>query len=297
VLLLSADQKRYLVTLRRGRTLHTHLGVFAHDDMIGRELGDVVYSQLNNPALLLEPSLYDLMTHLKRVTQIVYPKDAAWLVHRLNLHAGSRVIEAGTGSGGLTTALAWAVAPTGKVYSYEARPDIHALARRSLERVGLLPFVHLHLAAIDRGFEESGVDAVFLDVRDPWRHLPAAGRALRRSGFFASLLPTTNQVTELLYGLEENSFVDVTVEEVLLRGYKPIPERLRPEDSMIAHTGYLIAARYVGALDDPARWQVKERQRYRARMRLQEQIEQETQARARDEGEPGRKYPRMPLPG
>ena len=93
----------------------------------------------------MEPSLHDLMTHLKRVTQIIYPKDAAWLVHRLNLHAGSRVIEAGTGSGGLTTALAWAVAPQGSVYSYEARPDIHGMARTSLERVGLLPFVQLHL--------------------------------------------------------------------------------------------------------------------------------------------------------
>ncbi len=88
MLLLSADQKRYLVTLRSGRTLHTHLGVFAHDDMIGRELGDVVYSQLNNRCC--RASLYDMMTHLKRGTQIVYPKDAAWLVHRLNLHAGSR---------------------------------------------------------------------------------------------------------------------------------------------------------------------------------------------------------------
>ena len=297
VLLLSADQKRYLVTLVRGRMLHTHLGVFAHDDMIGRELGDVVYSQINNPALLLEPSLYDLMTHLKRVTQIIYPKDAAWLVHRLNLHAGSRVIEAGTGSGGLTSALAWAVAPAGRVYSYEVRPDIHALARSSLERVGLLPFVQLHLAAIDKGFEERDVDAVFLDVRDPWRHLPAVGRVLRRSGFFASLLPTTNQVTELLYGLEANGFIDVTVEELLLRGYKPVPERLRPEDSMIAHTGYLIAARYVGALEDPGRWQVKERQRYRARMLLQERVAKEAQDAAGEESGTVRKYPRLPLPG
>ncbi len=297
MLLLSSDQKRYLVTLRRGHVLHTHLGVYAHDDMIGRDLGDVVYSRLNHPALLMEPSLHDLMTHLKRVTQIIYPKDAAWLVHRLNLHAGSRVIEAGTGSGGLTTALAWAVAPQGSVYSYEARPDIHGMARTSLERVGLLPFVQLHLRAIDKGFDEKDVDAVFLDVRDPWRHLPAVTGVLRRSGFFASLLPTTNQVSDLLIGLEANGFVDVTVEELLLRAYKPVPERLRPEDSMIAHTGYLIAARYVGALEEPGRWQVKERQRFRARMQFQERIAQEAQASANNKDEPGRKYPRLPLPG
>ncbi len=234
MLLLSADQKRYLVTLRSGRTLHTHLGVFAHDDMIGRELGDVVYSQLNNPAMLLEPSLYDMMTHLKRVTQIVYPKDAAWLVHRLNLHAGSRVIEAGTGSG-LTTALAWAVATYRKVYSYEARRTSMHWQSAALERVGLLPLcipcTCRHRPRFRGGRRRCRVPGC------PRPLAPSArcGTRLRRSGFFASLLPTTNQVTELLNGLEANSFVDVTVEELLLRAYKPVPERLRPEDSgMIA---------------------------------------------------------------
>ena len=31
--------------------------------------------------------------------------------------------------------------------------------------------------------------------------------------------------------------------EIFLRHYKPVPERLRPEDRMVAHTGFLVFAR------------------------------------------------------
>ena len=144
ILLSTVGQKRYLITLRRGNQLHTHLGIFNHDDLIGQPWGTLVQSSLDQPGVILEPALGDLMTHVKRGTQIIYPKDAAYLVHKLNLRAGSQVIEAGTGSGVLTTALAWAVAPTGRVFTYEVRAETHQLARRNLERVGLLPYVEKH---------------------------------------------------------------------------------------------------------------------------------------------------------
>ncbi|GIV77947.1 MAG: tRNA (adenine-N1)-methyltransferase [Litorilinea sp.] len=295
-LLVTSDQKRYLLTLQPGQEFHTHQGIYAHDQIIGSRWGSAVYSQLEQPALVLQPGLGDLMMHLKRGTQIIYPKDAAYLVHRLNLRAGSRVVEAGTGSGSLTTALAWAVAPTGVVYSYETRVEIHHLARRNLERIGLLPYVRLFQASIDQGFGQKNVDAVFLDVREPWRYLEQVRAALCPGGFFASLVPTTNQVSDLIAALESANFADVAVEELLLRRYKPVPDRLRPEDSMIAHTGYLISARCIDAGLDPARWVARERQRYRARQKLAAEIAAREAERAQGE-ESGRKYPRLPLPG
>jgi tRNA (adenine57-N1/adenine58-N1)-methyltransferase len=296
VLLMAAGQKSYLITLRRGQQLHTHLGIFAHDDMIGQPWGTVVLSTLEQPALVLEPSLSDLMTHVKRGTQIIYPKDAAYLVHRLNLRAGSRVVEAGTGSGVLTTALAWAVAPLGKVYTYEMRPDTYQLARRNLERVGLLPYVEMSLGSIDGGFRQEGVDALFLDVRTPWEFLDAARAALKPGGFFASLMPTTNQVTDLLSAFDQHGFADVAVEELLLRAYKPISERLRPDENMNGHTGFLVFARCMPLGIDMDRWQGRDRQRYRARKRMEEEIAEEAARRAADEPAEGRKYPRLPLP-
>lgn len=297
VLLVTTDQKRYLLKLQPHNKLHTHQGIYEHDDLIGCQWGDEIRSQLGQPALVLEPGIHDLMTHLRRGTQIIYPKDAVQLVHRLSLRAGSRVIEAGTGSGVLTSALAWAVAPHGKVYTYEARSDTHQLARRNLERIGLLRYVEMFEGSAADGFHQEGVDAVMLDMREPWRFLDQVRESLRQGGFFASLVPTTNQVSSLITALEEKSFIDIVVEEILLRGYKPIPDRLRPEDSMAAHTGFLISARAITTSVDARRWQIRERQRYRARKQFEAQIAEEEAKRNAERQNGGKKYPRLPLPG
>lgn len=296
-LLVTSDHKRYLITLQPHQQLHTHQGIYAHDDLIGRAWGDEVRSQLGQSALLLVPGLGDLMTHLRRGTQIIYPKDAAYLVHRLSLRAGCRVIEAGTGSGGLTVALAWAVAPTGIVYTYESRIDNYQLAQRNLERVGLRPYVQCFHGSVEEGFQQQGVDALMLDLREPWRFLDQVRAALRPGGFFASLLPTTNQVSELLYALEREHFIDIAVEEILLRTYKPVPDRLRPHDTMAAHTGYLIFARPVTQSVDASLWHAKERQRYRARKQFEAEVAAEAERRQAEGNPEGRKYPRLPLPG
>lgn len=297
VLLLTTDLKRYVIALRPHQEFHCHLGIFPHDQLIGQPFGIAVYSSLEHPAILLEPSLDDLIHHLRRGTQIIYPKDAAYIVHRLNLRAGARVIEAGTGSGGLTTALAWAVAPTGTVYSYEARLETHYLARNNLESVGLLPYVQLFHGNIEEGFRQSNVDALFLDLRTPWEHLERVRSALRPGGFFAALLPTTNQVSELLFALERHGFVDVAVEELLLRAYKPVPDRLRPADTMNAHTGFLTFARLIDPALDARRWSAKERQRYRARVQTEAELAIRAAQRAAERAQGGKKYPPLPLPG
>ncbi|MFW5836385.1 MAG: tRNA (adenine-N1)-methyltransferase, partial [Desulfovibrionaceae bacterium] len=65
------------------------------------------------------------------------------------------------------------------------------------------------------------------------------------------LLPTTNQVSELLHALEQGPFCDVEVVEILVRRYKPVPDRLRPEDRMVAHTGFLVFARCLEPVQPP----------------------------------------------
>ncbi|MCB0244787.1 MAG: tRNA (adenine-N1)-methyltransferase, partial [Anaerolineae bacterium] len=128
VLLVAEDQKRTVIKLQRGQQWHTKRGFLLHDDLIDRPLGRMVVTRLGHAFLILEPSTHDLIRYLKRTTQIIFPKDAAYIALRLNLYPGRRVIEAGTGSGGLTLALARAVMPTGRVYSYEEREAMSALA-------------------------------------------------------------------------------------------------------------------------------------------------------------------------
>ena len=246
VLLIGQDRKQFIIRLTAGQQLQTHRGYIKHDDLLEKPLGREIRSHLDYPFVILEPSTFDLISQLKRTTQIMYPKDIGYVLLKLNVMPGSRVIEAGTGSGGLTLALARAVGNQGRVYSYEVRPDISQLAQKNLAALGLSESVEFRLRDIAEGFDETDVDALFLDVRRPWGYLSQLLAALKDGGFFGAILPTTNQVVELVAGLEAKQvFGHIEVEEILVRPYKAVPSRLRPMDRMIAHTGYLVFGRKV----------------------------------------------------
>ncbi|MFN8482889.1 MAG: tRNA (adenine-N1)-methyltransferase [Anaerolineae bacterium] len=243
VLLVSHQGNRYIVRLADGGEFHSHLGRVMHSDIIGQELGREVVSNRGDRFIVLQANLHDLIMTVERGGTIMYPKDIGYALLKLGIGPGSHVIEAGTGSGGLTTALAYYVRTTGRVYSYEVRADMQDRARKNIERVGLSPWVDFEQRDIAEGFAERDVDAVFLDVREPEDYQAQAWEALKWGGAFGALVPTTNQVSEVLAGMQAVGFADVEVAEILLRFYKTVPARLRPMDRMTAHTGYLLFGR------------------------------------------------------
>ncbi|RME78833.1 MAG: tRNA (adenine-N1)-methyltransferase [Chloroflexi bacterium] len=251
VLLISQDGKKFYIRLQPGHRQHTHQGIIDHNDLIGQPPGRRLTSTTGHTFLAVEPSLDELMKEVRRKSQIIYPKEAGRIILKLNIYAGRRVIEAGSGSGALTVVLARLVAPTGRVYSYEVRPDMLANAQANVERAGLEPFVEFKLRDIAAGFDETNVDAVFLDVRQPDDYLAQVKAALKPGGFFGAIVPTTNQVSALLKALRAHDFGGAEVEENFLRTYKPVPNRLRPADLMVGHTGYLVFARNIHPDDFP----------------------------------------------
>ncbi len=128
--LVSPSNKIFTVQLEPGGKLHTHRGVVNYDDLIGIPWGSQVASHLGSTYFLLQPALNSILQDIRRNTQIMYPKDIGYILISMGIGPGSRVIEAGTGSGSFTTALAWTVGPQGHVFSYETRQEMQNLARR-----------------------------------------------------------------------------------------------------------------------------------------------------------------------
>lgn len=243
--LVGLSHKHFIITLTPGADFHTHRGILLHDDLIGKPWGTQVFSHNGAPFFLLQPSLAHLLTNLPRATQILYPKDIGFILITMGIGPGQRVVEAGSGSGSMTTALAHTVGPQGQVYSYEIKPDVQNLARKNLERFNLASRVDFKLRDIQEGFDETDVDSLFLDLPNPYDYIPQARATIKPGGFMCSLLPTFNQVEQLLYALRRNKFAFIEVCEILLRYYKPEPERIRPTDRMVAHTGFLTFARRI----------------------------------------------------
>lgn len=248
--LVGLSHKNFIIRLQTGEQLQTHRGIVSHDDLIGMPWGSQVSSHLGNPFFLLKPALGDLINATRRTTQIVYPKDIGFILVKMGIGPGQHVLEAGTGSGAMTTALAYAVGPSGHVTTYEMRQEMLDLARRNLQKLGLEDRITFKLADISAGFEEREMQALFMDLPRPEDFVTQVRAALLPGGFFGCILPTTNQVSTLIIALERNDFAFVEVVEILLRFYKPVSDRLRPTDRMVAHTGYLVFSRPVLPSDE-----------------------------------------------
>jgi tRNA (adenine57-N1/adenine58-N1)-methyltransferase len=251
VQLVGLRHKHFILNLQAGAKFETHRGILQHDDLIGRQWGTQVYSHTGAPFFLLQPSLADLLIDLPRTTQIMYPKDIGFILVTMGVGHGQTVLEAGTGSGSMTTALAYTVGPQGRVISYEVKPDVQNLARKNLSRFSLDSRVEFKLRDIEEGFDENDGDSFFLDVPNPYDYIPQVRAALKPGGFLCCLIPTFNQVEKTLHAMRQFNFAFIEVCEVLLRYYKPEPTRLRPTDRMVAHTGFLVFGRKIEPGEDP----------------------------------------------
>ena len=127
---------------------------------------DTVYYVLNCDT-------YDYVMHyLKRKTQVVYPKEGAYILMRLDVFPGKRVGEAGTGSGAFTLCLSRAVGPQGQVYTYEQREDFYKLAEKNLKDFLEFDNVIMYNKSIEEGTQE----AVGLGSHETYRKANKKGR-------------------------------------------------------------------------------------------------------------------------
>jgi tRNA (adenine57-N1/adenine58-N1)-methyltransferase catalytic subunit len=239
--------RHYTMLLTAGSEFHTHRGAIAHDAVIGLPEGSVVKSTNGDPFLVLRPLLVDYVMSMPRGAQVVYPKDAAQIVHEGDIFPGARVLEAGAGSGALTCSLLRAVGPDGDVISYELRADHAEHARRNVEAFfGRSPDNwRLTISDLtDCDLPDGSVDRAVLDMLAPWEVLDTVSRVAIAGGVLMIYLATVTQLSKTVEALrEQQCWTEPRAWETLQRGWNVVGLAVRPLHSMRGHTAFLVSAR------------------------------------------------------
>ena len=237
--------RHYTMVLMPGGEFHTHRGAIAHDTVIGLPEGSVVKSANGDPFLVLRPLLVDYVMSMPRGAQVIYPKDAAQIVHEGDIFPGARVLEAGAGSGAMTCSLLRAVGPDGRVVSYEVRDDHAEHASRNVSTFfGQLPENWELVIADVADYTGPEVDRVVLDMLAPWEVLGKIADALVAGGVLMIYVATVTQLSRAVEALrEQQCWTEPRVWETLQRGWHVVGLAVRPQQSMRGHTAFLISAR------------------------------------------------------
>jgi tRNA (adenine57-N1/adenine58-N1)-methyltransferase len=248
VLFIDRKARQYLRTLRSGKRITVRGGGFPADDLIGQPEGSVIRSPTGEYLQVFRPTYAQLIPNLPRQAQLIYPKDVGTILMWGDIHPGARVIEVGVGPGATAMALLRAIGPTGTLVTYELREEFATMARDNVARFhGAAPHWTIKIRDAYEGFDETGVDRMVVDLSEPWRVVPHAGRALRPGGVFVGFTPTVLQLKQLVDELRAGPFVAVEILESLQRAWHVKDRSVRPEHRMVAHSGFLIIARRLAA--------------------------------------------------
>jgi len=221
-------------------------GYINPEDILNSEEGSVLTASDGLKYHIFKPSIHDyIMYGIKRHTQIVYPKESGYIVLKLDIRSGKVIGEVGSGSGSLTLILSELVGKEGKIITFEINTDFMNNAKKNIERFSKLQ----NITFVNDDFANSDYtvffDSFFMDLKEPWFYFEKANKALKSGGNFGLIVPTTNQITQCINELESNNFLVDEIIEISHRKYKINPNRLRPEDIMTGHTGYLVFAKKI----------------------------------------------------
>jgi tRNA (adenine57-N1/adenine58-N1)-methyltransferase len=162
-----------------------------------------------------------------------------------DIYQGAKVFESGLGSGALSmTMLRQGAVITG----YEIREDFANRAQinvREFLGTEALSNYQVHVKDVYAGITETGFDRMVLDLPEPWQVVPHAETVLRKGAILVSYSPSITQAVKTRESMR-SGWLDLRTLEVLHRTWHIEGASVRPDHRMVAHTGFLTSARYVG---------------------------------------------------
>ncbi len=235
---LLLDEKGNSYLINGEKDFHSKYGVINAEELRGKNPGEVIESHTGRGFFVLEPGRLDYIRKARKGPQSVTLKDLGLITAHTCISSGSRVVDAGTGSGIMAMYLSNLVYPE-KLVTYEIREDFAEIARKNFKKAGI-GNIELKQGDVYDGIDERGVDLITLDLPEPWRVIEQAKESLKPGGYLVSYSPSINQSKRLFDRLK--GFRSETL-ECLSRGWDM--ETVRPHSRMLGHSGFLTFARLV----------------------------------------------------
>ncbi|EDV21616.1 uncharacterized protein TRIADDRAFT_59795 [Trichoplax adhaerens] len=207
--------RKRLFRLTVGGQFASPLGIIPYAQIVGTNERSTSFT--SHQVLFYRPTLEDYILHMKRGPTVTYPKDAAAMVTMMDIGCGSKVLESGSGSGGLTLFLSRAVGNEGRIDSYEVRSGHLEIARKNVQAwKGSWNVNHLQTWPDNIYFFHQDVikaltmptdvfDAVALDLQDLSDVLPFVLKVLRIGRPVVAYLPNITQVITTLQRIKQQS--------------------------------------------------------------------------------------------
>lgn len=241
LILIYDNEKKYLLK-DLSKDFHCEFGFLKSEQLKKAKSGDILKTNMNKELFVIEADFIDIYSKIKRGAQIIPKKDIGLIITEIGLNKDSIVIECGSGSGALGCFLSKICK---KVYSYEIRDDFFKIVKSNIDLLELDNYI-LKLKDGKLGFDEENVDAIILDLPDPWEFLNIANNSLKIGGFLVSYSPTIPQVIDFVESVKNKSnFIFLKTSEVIEREWEINKRKVRPFSKGIGHSGFLTFVRKI----------------------------------------------------
>jgi tRNA (adenine57-N1/adenine58-N1)-methyltransferase len=235
--LLVHEDREYL--LAPGDRLETDLGILEVPE--DTEAGDTVETHLGTVFRVRKLRGPDLFHHLERTGAPMMPRDIGLIVGHTGIEADDEVLDAGTGTGVLSSYLGRIGAD---VTTFERDADFADVARENMGLAGVDESVDVRTGDVTDHLGELGTfDVLTLDTEDAATVVEHTPNLLVSGGYLAVYSPFVEQTREVVATAEDVGLDAIETVETIQREMDFDDRGSRPSTAGVGHTGYLTFAR------------------------------------------------------